>query len=106
MHTHCASLQPKKVEGKKYDESRGMSTSVDEGPLDDPIAEKLRQQRLVEEADFKAALELFGGGARRAASGNSWWGQQGAAAGLGLGARGAAGGRSRGQQGYVRVGRW
>lgn len=29
-------------------------------PLDDPIAEKLRQQRLVEEADFKNAKELFG----------------------------------------------
>ncbi|XP_078178158.1 uncharacterized protein LOC144572446 isoform X2 [Carex rostrata] len=28
--------------------------------LSDPVAEKLRQQRLVEEADFKAARELFG----------------------------------------------
>lgn len=33
---------------------------VDEGPLDDPIAEKLRQQRLVEEADYAATMELFG----------------------------------------------
>jgi len=28
--------------------------------LADPIAEKLRQQKLVEEADLKAAIELFG----------------------------------------------
>ena len=33
---------------------------MDEGPLDDPIAEKLRQQRLVEEADYEATMELFG----------------------------------------------
>jgi len=32
---------------------------VDE-TLADPIAEKLRQQKLVEEADLKAAIELFG----------------------------------------------
>lgn len=38
-----------------------MSGPVDDGsPLDDPIAEKLRKQRLVEEADFKATMELFG----------------------------------------------
>mmetsp|Transcript_45642 Transcript_45642/g.116800 ORF Transcript_45642/g.116800 Transcript_45642/m.116800 type:complete len:224 (+) Transcript_45642:175-846(+) len=29
-------------------------------PLDDPVAEKLRQQRLVEEADFAAVQDLFG----------------------------------------------
>ncbi|GAQ79880.1 Translation initiation factor 3 subunit J [Klebsormidium nitens] len=29
--------------------------------LADPVAEKLRQQRLVEESDFKATKELFGG---------------------------------------------
>lgn len=38
---------------------------ADEGPLDDPVAEKLRQQRLVEEADYEAALELFGEGGQR-----------------------------------------
>ncbi|GAB4817234.1 hypothetical protein N2152v2_004280 [Parachlorella kessleri] len=55
--------QPKKQE-KKYDESKGMSSlSLDEeGPLDDPELERQRQQRLVEEADFKATMELFGGG--------------------------------------------
>lgn len=51
--------QQKKEVGKKFNEDKGRST-VDEGPLDDPIAEKLRQQRLVEEADFAAAQELFG----------------------------------------------
>lgn len=34
-------------------------------PLDDPVAEKLRQQRLIEEADYQAAKELFGGDDRR-----------------------------------------
>lgn len=33
---------------------------MDEGPLDDPLAEKLRQQKLVEDADFDATMELFG----------------------------------------------
>lgn len=32
---------------------------VEDDVLDDPISEKLRQQRLVEEADFKATAELF-----------------------------------------------
>lgn len=32
----------------------------DEGDLSDPIAEKLRQQRLVEEADYQNTSELFG----------------------------------------------
>lgn len=52
-------LQPKpKI--SKYDENRGVSKTVDEGPLDDPLAEKLRQQRLIEEADYAATMELFG----------------------------------------------
>ena len=38
---------------------RAPSSYVDE-TLADPIAEKLRQQKLVEEADLKAAIELFG----------------------------------------------
>ncbi|GLI60035.1 hypothetical protein VaNZ11_001885 [Volvox africanus] len=29
-------------------------------PLDDPIAEKLRQQKLVEQADYESARDLFG----------------------------------------------
>lgn len=44
----------------KYDESRGLQKVKDEGPLDDPVAEKLRQQRLVEEADYASTMELFG----------------------------------------------
>lgn len=45
----------------KYDESRGVQKPrADDTPLDDPIAEKLRQQRLVEEADYAATMELFG----------------------------------------------
>lgn len=57
--------KPKQPKAKtsKYDESRG-AQAVDSGPLDDPIAEKLRQQRLVEEADYKATMELFGEGGR------------------------------------------
>lgn len=38
------------------------SVDYDDGALDDPIAEKLRRQKLVEEADLRAAKELFGGG--------------------------------------------
>lgn len=48
--------QPKKKEEKKYREER---VHIDR-PLDDPIAEKLRQQKLVEQADYEAARELFG----------------------------------------------
>lgn len=46
----------------KYDESRGAAAGADEGPLDDPIAEKLRLQKLVEDADYQNAMELFGTG--------------------------------------------
>ncbi|KAG2486474.1 hypothetical protein HYH03_014921 [Edaphochlamys debaryana] len=48
--------QPKKKEEKKYREERAI---LDE-PLDDPVAEKLRRQKLVEQADYEAARELFG----------------------------------------------
>lgn len=51
--------QAQKPKMSKYDESRG-AQAVDGGPLDDPIAEKLRQQRLVEESDYTATMELFG----------------------------------------------
>ncbi|CAL0322308.1 unnamed protein product [Lupinus luteus] len=47
---------------KKSSEKKGKQVEpVKEEPLD-PVAEKLRQQRLVEEADYKATKELFGGG--------------------------------------------
>jgi len=48
--------QPKKKVEKKYDK-----VEEEYVPLDDPVEEKLRQQRLVEEADLRAAQELFGG---------------------------------------------
>jgi translation initiation factor 3 subunit J len=54
-------LQPKKQqEVKKYLQKETV-VNEDDVPLDDPVAEKLRQQRLVEQADFVAAKELFGG---------------------------------------------
>ncbi|KAL8467921.1 hypothetical protein ACS0TY_031243 [Phlomoides rotata] len=49
---------PKKTAAKSS-EKKGIDVEVmKEAPLD-PIAEKLLQQRLVEEADFKATAELF-----------------------------------------------
>lgn len=45
-----------KVEKKKKKEE----VVPAEQPLDDPVAEKLRQQRLVEESDYNNAKELFG----------------------------------------------
>lgn len=49
--------------GKKLygDELKGANSGgVGDDSLDDPLAEKLRQQRLVEESDFALANELFG----------------------------------------------
>lgn len=52
---------PKKP-SEKATEKKGKKVEPEkEEPLD-PLAEKLRQQRLVEEADYKATKELFGGG--------------------------------------------
>ncbi|KAL5199557.1 hypothetical protein ABZP36_020760 [Zizania latifolia] len=46
---------------KKGKQQASTSTEVVEDEvLDDPALEKLRQQRLVEEADFKSTTELFG----------------------------------------------
>lgn len=39
------------------------AVEYEDDALDDPVAEKARRQRLVEEADLKAARELFGGDA-------------------------------------------
>ncbi|KAL3624942.1 hypothetical protein CASFOL_031610 [Castilleja foliolosa] len=50
---------PKKT-AAKTDEKKGKSVeAVKEAPLD-PVEEKLRQQRLVEAADYKSTAELFG----------------------------------------------
>lgn len=51
--------QQKKAVVKKYDESRGVTNDT---PLDDPVLEKLRRQRLEEEGDYAATKELFGEG--------------------------------------------
>eukprot|EP00033_Pygsuia_biforma_P000353 GCRY01000426.1.p1 GENE.GCRY01000426.1~~GCRY01000426.1.p1 ORF type:complete len:248 (+),score=83.52 GCRY01000426.1:84-746(+) len=51
----------KKLEEKKKFESKVASKEqVDDTPLADPLAEKLRQQKLVEEADHKLTEDLFG----------------------------------------------
>lgn len=61
-----APQQAKEKKGlSKYDESKGVRRGgADDTPLDDPVAEKLRQQRLIEESDFEAAMDLFGGSGR------------------------------------------
>eukprot|EP00897_Mesotaenium_endlicherianum_P003287 jgi/Mesen1/2987/ME000176S02019 len=50
--------KPKAEKKKKKVEDKSNATGTEE--LLDPIAEKLRRQRLVEEADFKHTKELFG----------------------------------------------
>ncbi|KAF7813442.1 eukaryotic translation initiation factor 3 subunit J-like [Senna tora] len=50
-----------KKSSEKASEKKGKEVEQEkEEPLD-PVAEKLRQQRLVEEADYKSTKELFGG---------------------------------------------
>ncbi|KAA8534688.1 hypothetical protein F0562_032205 [Nyssa sinensis] len=50
---------PKKSDTKKTSEKKGKAVEVPkEVPLD-PVEEKLRQQRLVEEADYRSTTELF-----------------------------------------------
>ncbi|KAF3975655.1 hypothetical protein CMV_001109 [Castanea mollissima] len=50
---------PKKLTVKATEKKGKTVEVVQEEPLD-PVAEKLRQQRLVEEADYKSTKELFG----------------------------------------------
>ncbi|XP_074294292.1 uncharacterized protein LOC141622132 [Silene latifolia] len=55
-----ASEKPAKNAGNSKDKGKEVELAVEaEAPLD-PAAEKLRQQRLVEEADYKSTTELFG----------------------------------------------
>ncbi|KAL3820584.1 hypothetical protein ACJIZ3_006489 [Penstemon smallii] len=49
---------PKKVPAKSVEKKGKAVEAAKEAPLD-PIEEKLRQQRLVEEADYKSTAELF-----------------------------------------------
>jgi hypothetical protein len=48
-------LQPKKKVEKKY---ANKGAELDDTPLDDPIAERLRKQRLEEEADMRCVVCL------------------------------------------------
>ncbi|KAG8365465.1 hypothetical protein BUALT_Bualt18G0107600 [Buddleja alternifolia] len=50
---------PKKTAAKSVEKKGKAIEAAKETPLD-PIEEKLRQQRLVEEADYKSTAELFG----------------------------------------------
>ncbi|XP_071723224.1 uncharacterized protein [Rutidosis leptorrhynchoides] len=54
-----AQKAPKKTMPKTAEKKENTLNTAKEEPLD-PVAEKLRQQRLVEEADFKFTTELFG----------------------------------------------
>ncbi|XP_057446705.1 uncharacterized protein LOC130738632 [Lotus japonicus] len=56
-----AEKAPQKPSEKAAEKKGKKVEPVKEEPLD-PLAEKLRQQRLVEEADYKSTKELFGGG--------------------------------------------
>ena len=69
-------LQAKPKKGvAKYDESKGVQRGgQDEGALDDPVAERLRKQRLVEDADYEATQELFGSAG--ACGGVDWGGAE------------------------------
>ncbi|OUS43285.1 translation initiation factor eIF3, p35 subunit [Ostreococcus tauri] len=58
-----AALRAKTTAAKKVKEIKSaVSYEDDDDALRDPAAEKARRQRLVEEADLRAARELFGGG--------------------------------------------
>ncbi|CAN6464567.1 unnamed protein product [Victoria cruziana] len=50
-----------KPSGKGAGSKKGKPTEAADEKLADPVAEKLRQQRLVEEADYKSTTELFAG---------------------------------------------
>jgi hypothetical protein len=87
----CCCVQPKKKVEKKYATKGG---DVDDTPLDDPVLERLRKQRLEEEADMRCVG--WGGGAQRGGAV-----KQGAR-GWGKWRGGGAGGLDRGRG--VRVG--
>lgn len=56
-----APVPEKKPAAAKAADKKGKAAEVDKQVPLDPVAEKLRQQRLVEEADYKATAELFAG---------------------------------------------
>lgn len=51
--------KPAKKGGAKEAEKKGKNVEVAQETKLDPVAEKLRQQRLVEEADYRSTTELF-----------------------------------------------
>lgn len=51
--------KPSKKGGTKDTEKKGKNVEVAQETTLDPVAEKLRQQRLVEEADYRSTTELF-----------------------------------------------
>lgn len=57
-----AALRAKTTAAKKVKEIKSAVSYEDDDALSDPAGEKARRQRLVEEADLRAARELFGGG--------------------------------------------
>ncbi|THU64387.1 hypothetical protein C4D60_Mb01t25940 [Musa balbisiana] len=54
-----ASKTGRKAAGKKEKLPEAKTSEISNEVLADPVAEKLRQQRLVEEADYKSTAELF-----------------------------------------------
>ncbi|XP_064949317.1 uncharacterized protein LOC135598849 [Musa acuminata AAA Group] len=54
-----ASKTGRKPAGKKEKLPEAKTSEISNEVLADPVAEKLRQQRLVEEADYKSTAELF-----------------------------------------------
>mmetsp|Transcript_16563 Transcript_16563/g.28392 ORF Transcript_16563/g.28392 Transcript_16563/m.28392 type:complete len:226 (-) Transcript_16563:933-1610(-) len=56
---HVPVSQPKKKEEQTWEAKRGEVEQELDTPLDDPLAEKARQQKLVEQADFAEAKALF-----------------------------------------------
>lgn len=56
-----AAKQPKKKEKKEKEEEKKPEDVPYDVALEDPVAEKLRRQKLVEEADARMAADLFAG---------------------------------------------
>jgi len=56
----AAKKKPAAASGGKKKMEIKSAVNYDDGALDDPIAEKLRRQKLEEDADLRAAKELFG----------------------------------------------
>ncbi|GLJ31203.1 hypothetical protein SUGI_0625240 [Cryptomeria japonica] len=60
MATESKVKSVKVQDENKATATKGKAAKVQDEKLADPLAEKLRQQRLVEEADYQSTTELFG----------------------------------------------